>query len=387
MSVVQKRADIRSAGRCKRAIKFALKQSRNLRLFVCLIVAGVIAFGSPESNGTLTQPHHQEPQKSPTSGVASKPIGALRVGDRVWTNRAERAQDSETEVDPATWKCVVLRAESRWEDGTLDDVNIETLQPPEWIAAHKAKVGSLIPLPLDLVEMGLPETLQAKVLALEPCPPISTGPGRVVLTTVNHLNCDVCDLTVEDKNGQCETVRSTGYHRFCRESGDQWVHLNELRPGDLIRGRRGALTIVAISQVSVMHRVYNLTVEGDHVYQVSALGVLAHNMMCGPELRALAEANITNSGKTMLGHYPGYITKATAKGASYFNIGKAWDSLTQAERLAANSHFLDKIAAAGDQVLLSVPKGQIKAGSWLEWEIKYLESKGYKWINQWSLRK
>jgi hypothetical protein len=102
----------------------------------------------------------------------------------------------------------------------------------------------------------------------------------------------------------------------------------------------------------------------------------------------LAEANITNSGKTVLGHFPGYIDKAKAKGASFFDIGDAWDSLTGAQRWAANTHFLDKIADAGDQVLLSLPKGQIREGSYLAREIDYLINvKGYKWINQWALGK
>ena len=102
----------------------------------------------------------------------------------------------------------------------------------------------------------------------------------------------------------------------------------------------------------------------------------------------LAEANITNSGKTVLGHFPGYINKAKARGASYFDIGDAWDSLTDAQRWAANKHFLDKIADAGDQVLLSLPKGQIREGSFLVKEIEYLiNKKGYRWINQWALGK
>ncbi|MBN1852516.1 MAG: hypothetical protein JW829_07315 [Pirellulales bacterium] len=102
----------------------------------------------------------------------------------------------------------------------------------------------------------------------------------------------------------------------------------------------------------------------------------------------LAEANITNSGKTVLGHFPGYIDKAKARGASYFDIGDTWDTLSDAERWAANRHFLDKIANAGDKVLLSLPKTKIRPDSYLAKEIQYLiNEKGYRWINQWSLGK
>jgi RHS repeat-associated protein len=104
-------------------------------------------------------------------------------------------------------------------------------------------------------------------------------------------------------------------------------------------------------------------------------------------LRALSEANISGSGRTVLGHYPGYIDKAQRTGASYFDIGDTWNSLTPAQRTAANRHFLDKIADAGDQVYLSVSKTKIRPGSSLADEVQYLiNERGYQWINQWSLR-
>jgi hypothetical protein len=101
----------------------------------------------------------------------------------------------------------------------------------------------------------------------------------------------------------------------------------------------------------------------------------------------LAERNLTGSGDTVLGSYPGYINRASAKGASYFDVGDAWEALTPAQRTAANNHFLDIIASRGDRVLLSVPKYQIQQGTALADEVAYLTSqKGYVWVNQWSLR-
>jgi len=101
----------------------------------------------------------------------------------------------------------------------------------------------------------------------------------------------------------------------------------------------------------------------------------------------LAEGNLTTSGDTVLGHYPGYIEKANARGASYFDIGVAWDSLSATQRTAANNHFLEVVAARGDRILLSTPKTQIREGSALADEIQYLTTNhGYRWVNQWSLR-
>jgi hypothetical protein len=177
---------------------------------------------------------------------------------------------------------VKIVAFQRWVDGTLDDIHVETLQPPEWLASHQVKEGAMVPLPLDLVEMGMPEDLQGEVLAIEPCPPIKAGPGRVVLTTVNHLNAYVLELTVENSQGHRDTIRPTGFHRFYRASDEQWVSAEDLKGEDVLQGQQGLLRVVGNTRVPGVHRVYNMTVEGQHVYRVSSFGALAHNT-CPPD--------------------------------------------------------------------------------------------------------
>lgn len=137
-----------------------------------------------------------------------------------------------------------------------------------------------------------------------------------------------------------------------------------------------------------------LSVVGSGSVAVSDL-LYAPKGLLSDTTRLMAERNIRNTGKTVLGPYNPesvrYITKAEAKNASYFDLGKHWDDLTDTQRQAANFHFLDKIAAAGDQVYLSVPKQKIVRGTWLAREIEYLTKPisegglGYKWLNQWSL--
>lgn len=113
-----------------------------------------------------------------------------------------------------------------------------------------------------------------------------------------------------------------------------------------------------------------------------------------PEILALSEKNITESGITILGRFqapPGqmnYIEKATVgkyEGASYFDLGDMW---TPVEGKAANLHFLDVVGGRGDKMIFSTPKGQIQAGTSLDMEVKYLkENFGYEWVNQWSMQK
>ncbi len=105
------------------------------------------------------------------------------------------------------------------------------------------------------------------------------------------------------------------------------------------------------------------------------------------DIGSLALRNITHSGDAVLGHFPGYINKANARGASHFDIRDAWNSLSDAERWLVNTHFLDTVADRGDRVLLSLPKTIIRAESYLAKEVQYLTSeKGYVWINQWALK-
>ena len=175
-----------------------------------------------------------------------------------------------------------MLAETHWADGTRDDINVETLQPPEWIKQHDVRIGATVPLPLDLVEMGLPRDLAATVIAIERCPEINDGAGRVVLTTINHLNRFVFELTIKDGTGHSETVRTTGFHKFYSASRSDWISAAELRKGEQLKGVSGALTVAALASLPGVHRVYNMTVEDEHVYRVGGLGTLVHNAGCTP---------------------------------------------------------------------------------------------------------
>ena len=161
---------------------------------------------------------------------ASKSIETICVGQRVVTQdtQANGAGSQATAVNPKTWKKLVLLAETHWADGTRDDINIETLQPPEWIKQHDVRIGATVPLPLDLVEMGLPRDLYATVIAIDHCPEIADRPGRVVLTTVNHLNKYVFELTITDAAGHSETVRTTGFHKFYSDSRNAWISASRI---------------------------------------------------------------------------------------------------------------------------------------------------------------
>jgi hypothetical protein len=153
-----------------------------------------------------------------------------------------------------------------------DVIVIRSLRPLEWIRAIRATPGESVPLALN--EIGAYGI--AQVHAIEPCPPIEDGPGRVVLSTVTHLNPTVMRIWLE---GSEIPIEPTASHRLYSEDRGEWNPAAELRVGESIRTRTGSARIIRIEQKSGAHRVYNLEVETEHWYYVGEAGVLSHNVL------------------------------------------------------------------------------------------------------------
>jgi hypothetical protein len=252
-----------------------------LWLLVCVSAGLWLLLGSGSKQTTLPQAAVQRTGLSagqPADGLGYRAIEQVRVGERVVTPGTDAAESLPTAVDPATWKLLTLRLAERWEDGTLDVTEIRTLQPPQWLLEHSAAVGARVPVPLDLEEMGL-RSGEAEVVSIEPCPPIAGGPGRVVLTTVNHLNNFLFRLTLKEPSGAQETLGVTGWHKLYSEDRG-WVSVCELRLGETLAGHGGPVAVAELRREPGVHRVYNMTVEAEHVYYVGGLATLAHNNDC-----------------------------------------------------------------------------------------------------------
>jgi hypothetical protein len=265
----------------RRSAPFSARRSRRrwgrIWLAAWLMVAGTLA-----GFGLFNRGHAPPAVPIVATLAASKPPAAVaiervKVGDRVVAAGSSGELTGQTQVNPATWRLIELYAAVRYGDGTDDEIEIVTLQPPEWVAAHGAEVGAEVPAPLDLLEFGLPEDFRATVVANEPCPPVKPGPGRVVLTTISHNASDVYEVTIASPEGRAETVRSTGAHRFYRNNDAAWVSAHDLRHGDELQGAQGQIYVQNLAKIAGTHRVYNMTVEGEHVYRVSLLGALVHN--------------------------------------------------------------------------------------------------------------
>jgi len=176
---------------------------------------------------------------------------------------------------------VTIIASQTWDDGTVDTWEIQTLQPIAWLEANGIYVGGSIDLSkvVDLKEMGVSDGVVGTIGSIEGCPPIAAGPGRVVLTTVNHLNNYVFNLTLTDPSGADDTIGITGYHKVYTEDRG-WVQAYDLHEGEAVRTASGNAIVTGLVRNPGTFRVYNMTVEADHVYYVGDLTTLVHNNDC-----------------------------------------------------------------------------------------------------------
>ena len=77
---------------------------------------------------------------------------------------------------------------------------------------------------------------RAEILAIEPCPPISSGPGHVVTGTFRHQSAAVVDVHV---SGLAAPIGTTANHPFWSEDRQTFVRADALLPGERLRTLTG----------------------------------------------------------------------------------------------------------------------------------------------------
>ena len=137
----------------------------------------------------------------------------------------------------------------------------------------------------------------ARVIAIEPCPEVIDGPGRVVTATFRHQSAQVLDLAfapVSGPNAETTTVAFntstdsppasifslgvTSVHPFWSVDRAEFVPAGELRPLEQVLGIDGQhFHLTSITPRAGPETVYNFEVALDHVYYVGEGGLLVHN--------------------------------------------------------------------------------------------------------------
>ena len=202
---------------------------------------------------------------------SSKAIREIQpIADRVLADNPEtlgQAPSDFGEFDRESWR--IVRLEVPKPDGEW--MRVTLARPVTWLeAAGRDDLGRLW---LEFKELGVANW--ANVLAIEPCPEAEVGQGRLVTGKFEHSSADVIDLFVDSIS---EAIGTTSNHPFWSEDRQDFVQAGKLRIGERLRLRDGSTPVVtAAVQRSQSVPVFNLEVDGEHVYYVAASGVLVHN--------------------------------------------------------------------------------------------------------------
>ena len=243
------------------------------------------------------------------------PIEQLQVGDRVLANAPTEEVDLQfgTDIVPTDWRKVTLQAPKR--DGSTADVIL--LRPLTWLNEQRQS-GTSFPTESTLTDgeplesfhnlvggtvfISVPECGidgHAQVLAIEPCPEILPGEGRVITGTFRHQVSASISLSIA---GQAEPILCTGNHPFWSEDRHDFVRADSLQPNETLRTTTGTTTVTSLSHIPGSTPVYNLEVHGTHVYHVGTSGVLVHNGDPCPLAEALFNLllrTVSHEGKTV----------------------------------------------------------------------------------------
>jgi hypothetical protein len=207
-------------------------------------------------------------------------IGKLKLGQRVDTWHPNEPgyetllQTPNMGVVPETHRAIWFMQE--WEDGY--QVKVGMLRSLEWLEeAGITEVGDVVEM--DLEEMGVEGDFQ--VMAIDPCPPIEEGSGRLVIGVYEFNRGDVHELKLQGIEQPIEVTPGHPFWSPDRGEGGDWVPAGELQVGQQVLVKGGCAVVEGWKRKGD-EGVCNIEVEGAHCYRVGAHGVLVHNASTDP---------------------------------------------------------------------------------------------------------
>ena len=261
--------------------------------------------------------------------LLARPICDVRPGQRVLAENPELegVVVEPLEIEPDQWRLIRLKM-AKPDGGTL---SIELLRPVLWLQLAALEtlpedaemndeaidafldqiededeaglrgvlLGSTIELDLDELGAAGP----AEVVEIASCPQIEEGDGRIVTSTFSHTAANVIDVHV---SGLAEPIGTTDTHPFWSKDRQAFVPAGELRVGEELRSLTGGqVRVTAIRPRGPPEAVYNLEVDGEHVYYVADSELLlrnnclGNNMVKADNMEMLAQPLITSLRRTI----------------------------------------------------------------------------------------
>ena len=251
-------------------------------VLISLLWIGVFAWSKSNSSPSpqLT-PISFQPKQLPTQYV-TKNIEDLSLGDRVLGRNPEVSDANRAlfgpEPTPETYLGYFLALPKENDTMTF----VELLRPYDWLSDEIVEVVELeneegdleetVLVWLELPEMGT--VGWAELLEDFQLDEFESGTGNLVIGTFCHLAPETIDLVIEG----IDPIGCTPNHPFWSVDRKAYIDAGELFDGERILLYSGETKrIVQKLARPGPEIVYNIEVFGEHVYHVTAVGVLVHN--------------------------------------------------------------------------------------------------------------
>lgn len=216
-----------------------------------------------------------------------------------------------------------------------DFVRIVLARPTWWLEAEQAHAGGKYEF--DMEEVGAVGT--ADVVSIGECPEPPRRQNehhRLVTGKFEHQATNVIDLYVE---GQDEPIGTTANHPFWSEDRQAFIEAESLSPGENLRNAEGQrVRVINHLARPGPQTVFNIEVDGEHVYRVSADGLLVHNTYTNPGMRGFVNRLVNGVRRYMdpfTGSWRGTRQRLTADHIFPVNKMKelrGWEKLSAAQK-------------------------------------------------------
>ena len=209
-----------------------------------------------------------DPAKYVTQKIRDLQVGTWVLADNPETDGIEGIDYSD--INPDDFRILKVTIEKP-DGGTL---SIEMLHSLSWMEARTAYTGRKIELEYNA--LGIHG--EGEVIGVSRCPRIPHRPSPshcLVTSKFTHDAGNVIDLQVQ---GLSSPLAVTDNHPFWAVDHDAFVPASELTVGDRLLTADGQQpAVIGKQKRTSIEPVYNLEVDGEHVYFVGEDGILVHN--------------------------------------------------------------------------------------------------------------
>ena len=135
-------------------------------------------------------------------------------------------------------------------------------------------------------------------------------------------------------------IRATDVHPVWSVDREEWVPAGELEPGELVDTLAGPVAVHSVDRLESPLDVYNIEVHGEHVFRVTADGVLVHN--AGPGCHHFA-MRAWGSNVPYGSRYLGWLDEI-----QHTSIHRGWSDFLKAK----TGHYFNSMSGAEWQTML-----------------------------------